>query len=206
MRLLALLAALSIVPYTPPAAPEPQTISALKIDYIIVREEKDPAGRLVRSIVNQTRFIAPDKRERIEELDSRMSRHEATLLDPGRDWVVRLDLKRKTAQHNTRAEANRRNLTGLQAESLASPTQQQLDTHIIEGFECRGARSVRGAFIIEISNCKDPISGLNFIGRVYFELPNSHSVWRQDIVKVTRDVAVSPQMFEIPADFRVLGQ
>lgn len=205
MGLFALIAALSFVLCAAPAAPQTQMISTLQIDYIIVREEKDPKGRLVRSIVNQTRFIAPDKRERIEELDSRMARHEATVVDPGRGLVVQLDLRRKTARHNTRAEANRRNLAGLQAESLASPTQKQLDTHIIEGFECRGARSVLPILTIEMSMCKDPVSGLNFMGRLYGETARG-GIWRQDIVKVTRGVAVSPQMFEIPADFRVVGQ
>lgn len=205
MRIISSVAVLWLAVSAAPAAPQAQTVSALKIDYVIVREEQDRTGRLVRSIVNQTRFIAPDKRERVEEVDRRMGRHEATVINPGRGLVVELDLRRKTARHNSRAEANRRNLAGMQVESLARPTQEKLDTHIIEGFECRGARSVLPSLTIEMSMCKDPVSGLRFMGRLFGETARG-STWRQDMVKVTRGVAVSPEMFEIPADFRVVGQ
>lgn len=182
------------------SADEP--VKVLRLDYLIVRESPDSSGRIVRDVFTQTRYVAPDGRQRIEDIEQRLSRREALLIDRTARTVTRLDLNKKTARRDAQA-AGKMGITCCDSTSPAVAAQNGTGRkEVIQGFQCTATSQgdpARPAF--EAASCLDPASGKRFIGRLVHRFPDG-KLWQQELQSVTRDLPVDPQMFQVPADFR----
>lgn len=176
-------------------------MKVLRLDYVVVSESENAQGQKERRVLTRTRFLSPDGRLREETLDPNLPPlHMADIHDNTRDVHVRLDLNRKAAIRRTGVLWQARN----EARSTgASQQKQDLGTSLIQGFECQGTRIALGpGKEFETWKCQDPVSGQEFLGTTRVQLPGG-KVWQEHLKKATRDFDVSPEIFEIPPDFRV---
>jgi len=179
-------------------------MKVLRLDYVVVREGKNAQGQAVREVLNRTRFIAPDGRERTESVDEKSSLHTVEIHDPARDLGIRLDLKEKTAVRIRDFKAKARHI-GQRQSTFMEGRGEPVGTKLIHGFECKGFRDPSPEQKIEFWFCRDPMSGREFLGGTNFQLPDGKS-WREDLRRVTHDFSVDIQIFEIPPDFRIIDQ
>jgi hypothetical protein len=99
---------------------------------------------------------------------------------------------------------------GISVVGSEKPVQGQkedLGTRTLQGFTCQGYRNTFPAGQqTEHWFCQDPASGRKFLGSLLAQLPGGKSWWREDLQKVTQNVEVDPQIFEVPPDYRIVDQ
>ncbi len=184
--------------------------TVLRLDYVVVRESPDGRGRPSRSVIARTRFVAPDGRMRTEDREAADPDRilSISISDESRDEIIQLDSNTKTAvrRRNVRQQADR----GIPVFGAFVPVpgeKENLGTRTIQGFECQGYRNTfpQGQQT-EHWFCVDPQSGRKFLGSMRAQLADGRDWWQEDLQKVTRNVPVEPEFFEVPPDFRIVDK
>ncbi|HXE75124.1 MAG TPA: hypothetical protein VNN18_05755 [Candidatus Xenobia bacterium] len=184
--------------------------TALRLDYVVVREAPDAQGRPARTVVARTRFIAADGRIRTEDRDandpSRIlsisitndARDEQISLNPGNKTAVR----RRNVKH--RASAG---IPVIDANIPVRGDKEDLGARTIQGFPCQGYRNTFAQGMqSEHWFCVDPQTGRKFLGSMRAEQPGGSRWWQEDLQRVAGNVPVDSSLFEIPSDYRVVDE
>jgi hypothetical protein len=174
-------------------------LKVTQLNFLLLRTTAKPSGEVAREVRRVVRYLAPDGREREEEIDSQGHILHVTLTDA----------KHASFYLKPDAKAFQQLASGRGRVGCCSPTQPPdpsmaaTDRHPekLAGLDCVGQRPKHPLGEFWATVCRNPATGRWFLARQFLRLPDGST--REEVLESYKlDVAVNSELFRVPADYR----